>query len=191
MTLEVSAEARKRIDEASLVTGNPDKVLEAERILGFPIRHLDVDLPEIQSASLMEVAVEKAGEAWERARRPVIVEETGLDLASLNGFPGPLVKWMLDSVGPEGIARTAHALGDPRATARCILLLRDGDEVVSGESSCPGDLVLPARGEEGFGWDPVFSPEGSDFTYAELGVELKDRLGHRGQAWRDLLRALG
>ena len=58
------------------------------------------------------------------------------------------------------------------------------------EGTTHGELVLPGRGEEGFGWDPVFQPEGSDLTYGELSSAQKIEIGHRGRAWRALLSAL-
>ena len=174
----------------TLVTGNRNKLLEAERILGCRIRCEPVDLPEIQSLDLAEVLRAKGEEAWRRLQRPLVVEETGLDLAAMNGFPGPLVKWMLESVGPVGIARAAHALGGAGAAARCALIYRDADTTLLAEGVTRGELVLEPRGDGGFGWDPIFVPEGRRETYAELGAELKDRLGHRGRAWRDLRREL-
>lgn len=173
-----------------LVTGNPGKLAEARRIFAGELRSLAIDLPEIQSLDLGEVVRAKGEEAWRRVGRPLIVEETGLELAALNGFPGPLVKWMLTAIGPEGLAKTALAWGDQRATARCLLLYRDGEREVIAEGVCTGKLVLPPRGEGGFGWDPVFEPNGSQKTFGELTGELKDRLGHRGRAWRQLLRRL-
>ena len=108
----------------------------------------------------------------------------------MGGFPGPLVKWMLDAVGPVGIARTANALGDPRATARCALIYLDGEVERVAEGDTRGELVLEPRGDGGFGWDPIFVPEGRRETYAELGSDVKDRLGHRGKAWRRLWRSI-
>ena len=173
----------------TLVTGNPDKRAEAERILGRPVDCVPLDLPEPQSLDLLEVLRAKGAEALRQLRRPVVVEETGLELAALNGFPGPLVKWMLAAVGPAGIARTALALGDARVTARCALLWTDGEREVIGEGTTEGTLVLP-RGAGGFGWDPAFLPAGEERTYGELPATDKDRLGHRGRAWRDLLGKL-
>ncbi len=178
---------RLSLSEIVLVTGNPDKLAETRRITGVEIEGLAIDLPEIQSLDLEQVVRAKAEEAWRRVGRPVVVEETGLELAALNGFPGPLVKWMLDAVGPEGIARTAHRLGDPRAVARCQLLVTDGERTLLAEGATEGVLVLPPRGADGFGWDPVFQPDGHDRTYAELGAEIKDRIGHRGRAWAALI----
>ncbi len=173
----------------TLVTGNPDKRLEAERILGRQIDCAAIDLPEPQSLDFLEVVRAKAAEAFRRLGTPVVVEEAGLELSALNGFPGPLVKWMLEAVGAGGIAHTALALGEPRATARCLLLWTDGAREVIGEGTTTGTLVEP-RGSGGFGWDPAFLPDGEERTYGELPGADKDRLSHRGRAWRDLLAKL-
>ena len=149
-----------------------------------------MELPEIQSLDMEAVLRAKARCAWESVRRPVIVEETGLELAAMNGFPGPLVKWMLEAVGAEGIARNALALGDARASAVCLLLWTDGERTLLARGDTEGDLVLPPRGGNGFGWDPVFRPAGGARTYGELPDEEKDRIGHRGRAWRELLTKL-
>jgi len=173
-----------------LVTGNRGKIAEARLALGADLEAVELDLPEIQSGDYLEVLRAKADEAWRRLGRPLVVEEAGLDLAALNGFPGPLVKWMLQAVGAEGIARTAAALGDVQAAARCFLLYTDGNREVVAEGRTEGTLVLPGRGTHGFGWDPVFQPQGSPLTYAELTGEEKDAVSHRGKAWREMARVL-
>ncbi len=170
----------------TLVTGNRHKLAEARRVAGVDLDGCEIDLPEIQGLDLEEVLRAKAEEAWRRLAQPLVVEETGLALAALNGFPGPLVKWMLQAVGATGIARTALALGEARAEAQCLLLYRDGARTVLGRGATAGTLVSP-RGEGGFGWDPVFLPDGEQRTYAELAPERKDAIGHRGRAWRDLM----
>jgi XTP/dITP diphosphohydrolase len=172
------------------VTGNADKAAEARRIVGAALEVESVDLPEIQSLDPLEVARAKAHEAFARVGRAIAIEETSLELAALNGFPGPLVKWMLEAAGPEGIARCGHALGDTRALARCLVIVFDGVTEVVGLGLDSGRLVLPARGASGFGWDFVFAPDGCDRTYAELGAAEKDQRGHRGRAWRDLMSKL-
>ncbi len=174
------------LPEFVLVTGNEGKRREVERLLGGSVESVGIDLPEVQSLDLLEVLEGKADEAWRRLQRPLVVEETGLELVALNGFPGPLVKWMLEAVGAEGIARTGLALGESGIAARCALLYTDGQRRVVAEGITRGRLVLPGRGDGGFGWDPVFEPEGETKTYGELRPEEKDRIGHRGRAWRAL-----
>ncbi|MEM1182972.1 MAG: non-canonical purine NTP pyrophosphatase [Acidobacteriota bacterium] len=168
----------------ALVTGNANKLREAERILGRKLDSVKVDLPEIQSLDIAEVLRAKALEAFAHVRRPVVVEETGLTLDAMGGFPGPLIKWMLDAMGPEGVSRTAHALGNPSAEAVCALAYYDGERILTGQGVTRGVMLETPRGEHGFGWDPVFRPLGSDLSFAELGPEEKDRLGHRGRGWR-------
>ncbi len=175
------------LESATLVTGNPNKLAEARRLCGRELTAAAVDLPEIQSLDLAAVLEAKAAEAFRRLARPVIVEETGLELAAMNGFPGPLIKWMLEAVGAIGVARAALALGDGAARARCMLLYYDGDRRCAAEGETTGKLVLPPRGDAGFGWDPVFQPEGEEHTYGEMTAAGKDRIGHRGRAWRALL----
>lgn len=178
-----------RLAAAVLVTGNRHKLAEARRILGFALAGEGLDLPEIQALDLEAVLAAKADAAWAALARPLIVEDVALELTALGGFPGPLVKWLLQAVGAAGIARLGHALGEPRAEAVCGLLYRDAEGAVLAVGRTPGRLVEP-RGEGGFGWDPVFLPAGSDRTYAELEPAAKDEIGHRGRAWRDLATRL-
>ena len=185
-------EIPERLARATLVTGNPHKLAEARRILGIEIAGENLDLPEIQSSDLETVLRAKADAAWAALGRPLIVEDTGLALAALNGFPGPLVKWLLQAIGAAGMARLGHSLGEPRVEAMCGLLYLDAEGPILAKGRTPGTLVEP-RGEGGFGWDPVFQPDGTSETYAELSPEIKDEIGHRGRAWRALqsqLRAL-
>ena len=81
---------RLQLPGFALVSSNPGKIQEASRILGASLESVALDLPEIQSADLLEVLRAKGEEAWRRLQRPLVVEETGLELAALNGFPGPL-----------------------------------------------------------------------------------------------------
>lgn len=178
------------LGELTLVTGNENKHREAERLSGRSLIRVSLDLPEIQSLDLHEILREKAREAQRRIGRPVIVEETAFELSAMNGFPGPLVKWMLAAVGCAGIARIGSALGDAGARARCALMALSDDAEVVSEGVTEGMVVDPPRGERGFGWDPIFRPEGLTQTYGEMGPETKDRIGHRGRAWRSFLDRL-
>lgn len=169
------------------VTGNPNKLAEARRVTGLTLDSIELDLPEIQSLDAGPILDAKVEAAWREVGRPVVVEETSLELAAMNGFPGPLCKWMLEAVGAEGLARTALRLGDPRAKVVCLLAYDDGGKRLVARGECEGALVLPARGGNGFGWDPVFVPDGHSRTFGEMSDAEKTEIGPRGKAWRHFL----
>jgi non-canonical purine NTP pyrophosphatase (RdgB/HAM1 family) len=182
------------------VTGNPGKLAEARRLWPGRLDSVEIDLPEIQSLDVREVLAAKGEEARkhlaEHAGRPFVVEETSLEIDAFGGFPGPLVKWMLDALGAAGIARAARAAGresgGSRAfgvTARCLLLVLDGERELVAEGRARGTIVEP-RGDRGFGWDPIFLPEGETQTYGELPEERKLEISHRARAWEELGRLL-
>jgi len=173
------------------VTSNLNKVREAEAVLGRTLDHRAVDLPEIQSLDLAEVVRAKAAAAWREIGRPVLVEDTGLELDGLGGFPGPLVRWLLTSVGAAGIGRVAHCFDDSRATARCLLCATDGTREILGEGVVEGRIAARPRGPGGFGWDSVFMPDNAGGrTYGEMSDEEKNGISHRRRAFEALRKAL-
>lgn len=180
-----------QLDDLVFVTSNVNKVREAEAVLGRALDHRPLDLPELQSMDLAEVVRGKAAAAWREIGRPVLVEDTGLELAGLGGFPGPLVRWLLTSVGPEGIGRIAHCFDDQRATARCLLCATNGTVEILGEGVVEGSIAAHPRGRLGFGWDSVFMPDDpGQRTYGEMTDEEKNGISHRRRAFEALREAL-
>jgi non-canonical purine NTP pyrophosphatase (RdgB/HAM1 family) len=176
-----------RLEDLIFVTSNSGKLREAQEVLGVELEHLDLDLPEIQSLDLVEVVRHKAAAAHQSLGRPVLVEDTSLEIRGLDGFPGPLVRWLLVSVGAAGIGRLAGAFGDTRAVARCIACAFGGGLEVMGEGEIPGLIVGAPRGRQGFGWDPVFAPDGGGGrTFAEMAPAEKNEVSHRRLAFEAL-----
>ncbi|MDF3068981.1 MAG: non-canonical purine pyrophosphatase, rdgB/HAM1 family [Polyangiaceae bacterium] len=169
------------------VTSNANKWLEAQRILGYAIERVELDLDELQAETVGAIALAKARLAYERLRRPVIVEDAGFELMALGGFPGPYIKFWERLGGLESLCRAADGLGDRRVRAVCALgICSDaGSQVVEG--SVDGLLALHPRGHAGFGWDAVFVPKGEGRTFGEMAPEEKDARSHRRRAW-ELLR---
>lgn len=179
-------------DPIVFVTSNPNKAIEAERVLGVPLLRADISLPEIQAAAIEEITRHKLEAARSLGFRRLIVEDVSLGLDGLGGFPGPFVKWLLESAGGgKGLAAIAYALNDRSATARCCVGYWDGERhhVLTGEVH--GTVLLEPQGEERFGWDPWFVPKGSDRSFAEMSASEKDQISHRGRAWRALRELLG
>ena len=180
------------LEELVFVTSNEGKRREAEAVLGFALRHRPLDLVELQSLDLHEVVRSKAAAAFELIKAPVLVEDTGLELLGLGGFPGPLIRWLLASVGPSGICRIAHAFSDPRAVARCVTCAADGSQTVVGEGAVFGTIAQEPRGAGGFGWDSAFIPgDGDGRTFGEMDEDEKNAISHRRKAFVALRDALG
>jgi non-canonical purine NTP pyrophosphatase (RdgB/HAM1 family) len=173
------------MDEIIFVTSSEDKAAEARAILGIKVTAADLDIPEIQSIKVEEVVLGKAKAAYETLDKPVIVEDTGLYLKAMNGFPGALIKWLLDSIGPAGICRLVQGM-DRSAEARTCVCLYNGWEPVIFTGSVKGAISDCPRGKGGFGWDPVFVPEGSDETFAEMPGERKNAISMRRAALEKL-----
>lgn len=169
------------------VTSNEHKRREVQKILGVELEGMDLDLPEIQAIDPAEVAAEKvraAREALGSPARPVLVEDSGLMVDAWGGFPGALTKWIMQSVGNEGLLRMLSPGGDRGASAVCAVAVTDaGGEVRMFRGEVRGSLASEPRGDEGFGYDPIFIPEWSTLTYAEMGDE-KNTDSHRARAFR-------
>lgn len=173
------------------VTGNPRKLAEVQRIVPA-VEGLALDLPEVQSLDPRVVIGRKLDEARRSVPgEAVAVEDVSFELEALNGFPGPLIKWLLEAVGPEGVARMARQLGNGRATARAVVgLALPGGTRKWFEGVVRGTLIAP-RGSRAFGFDPIFQPEGHERTFGEMDPVEKDAVSHRGLAWRGLAEFVG
>ncbi len=137
------------------------------------------------------MAREKARLAWERVRRPVLVEDSGLEILAWGGFPGALVKWLEKSAGLDAIVRMLEPFPDRTARAVCVIACFDGERLVTGRGVTEGGIAPAPRGTGGFGWDPIFVPRGSKKTFAEMLPPQKDAVSHRGRAWAALAGELG
>lgn len=164
--------------EIVFVTGNAGKLREAEKILGFCLEAVDLDIPEMQSLDVKAVAEDKTRKAYGILKRPVIAEDTGLSLKAWNGYPGPLVKWALKACGPEGLCLTASGF-DKKACAETCFCLFDGSDAHIFAGKISGRIAESPKGEGGFGWDSVFIPDGHEKTFAEMTAEEKNSVSMR------------
>lgn len=172
--------------EIVFVTSNQNKVREAEQILGMKLESISADVPEIQAIQVREVVEDKAKAAYEKIRRPLIVEDTGLYIESLNGFPGALIKWFLKSVGNAGICNLLKGVSPRKAYAETCICFYDGKELKTFWGRIDGSITESPQGETRFGWDPIFIPEGYKKSFAELGAEEKNKISMRRKAFLGL-----
>jgi inosine triphosphate pyrophosphatase len=171
------------------VTGNKNKYFEVKSIIDDVVQ-LPIDLQEIQETDARKVIEAKLKEAFKHHGGPFIIEDTSLYLDCLNGFPGPLIKWFLDSLKCEGIYNIADRLGNFGASAKTIIGYgENAHNFRYYEGELKGKIVRP-MGDKGFGWDPIFVPECSDKSFAEMSADEKNGISMRRIAVNKLKRDL-
>ncbi|MCY4577311.1 MAG: RdgB/HAM1 family non-canonical purine NTP pyrophosphatase [Candidatus Kaiserbacteria bacterium] len=160
-------------------TGNEDKIREVRAILGYAVQQVSIDLFEPQGIKVEEVVRKKAEDAFQQIGKPVLVEDTGLEFAAWNGLPGALMKWFLDTVGNEGILKMLSGEADRVAVAKTVVGFFDGDAVHFFVGKVHGTISETVRGVGGFGWDPLFVPDGYDKSFAEMTQSEKNAVSMR------------
>ncbi len=173
-----------------LVSTNPNKGIEAERILGIPILRVALTLPEIQAATVEDITRHKLEVARTKGYSRLIVEDVSLGFDELGNFPGPYVRWLLEAAGGKGLAAVAYALNNRAAKAQCCVGYWNGRELSVFLGEVAGEILVQPRGERHFGWDAWFQPRDSQKTFAEMTDEEKDAVSHRGRAYRMLAEHL-
>ncbi len=168
------------------VTGNQDKITMLEKFLGTTIKTHELDLAEIQSLDIYEVAEQKARDAYKILKKPVLIDDVSLEIHALKGLPGPFVKFFLQSVGPAGICNMAGLKADRSATARIVFGYFDGAQYHCIDGVIEGSIAAKPKGDTTkltqMGWNPIFIPNGQTKTIAQMDED--DLLHHtpRGQA---------
>jgi len=156
------------MNDLVFITGNQKKADYLAKWLGMAVPYRRADVDEIQSLDLGEVVGHKARQAYEIVKQPVLVEDVALTFHGLGRLPGTLIRWFLEELGNEGLADLAATLETQAATASILYGLYDGERLRTFASDKPGRIASTPRGENGFGWNAVFIPEGYDKTYAEM-----------------------
>ena len=189
-------------------TNNQHKLQEIRHILGNSIELLslkdigcDVDIPETGS-TLEENARQKAEYIWQHYHCDVFADDTGLEVEALNGAPGVYsARYAGDGHDSEAnMTKLLHELGENNnrhARFRTVIaLIQKKDICPFGctsikqehlfEGIVEGEITYERSGVEGFGYDPIFRPEGYDKTFAELGEDIKNHISHRARATKKL-----
>ena len=166
--------------EVFFASSNEHKFEEAQRILstlGINIKLFKTTLEEIQSNSLNEIAKRKAIDAFTKIQKPILIEDDGLFINSLNGFPVPYSSYAYDTIGNTGIIQLLENTELRDAKFVAIIAYCNGiDEVKLFESSIPGKISKEIE-KGGWGYDPIFIPDGESKTFAN--VSDKDKFSHR------------
>ncbi len=163
-------------------SSNTHKYSEVRRILEpfhIPISHTNVRLTEIQAHSIERIAIHKAEQAYGITGSPILVEDDGLFIDSLGGFPGPYSSYVFETIGNRGIL---NLLDDSRqARFVAVVAYHNGHAPSVFTSAVPGHIATRMQGQ-GWGYDPIFIPQGAIGTFAQIE---KDAFSHRARALRD------
>ncbi len=193
-------------ERIALATKNPHKLRELERICrDWPVEWLTVDnhegpWPDVDEPhdTYLHNALEKAVAVADALGVPAVADDSGIEVDGLDGAPGPRSarfagEGATDAENLEQLLVSVARFEPEHRTARyrCVAAIAYPDgHAVHAEGTCEGILAAAPRGEGGFGYDPIFVPHGEHRTMAELADDEKDRISHRGRAFRALAELL-
>jgi XTP/dITP diphosphohydrolase len=180
--------------KVQLITSNPGKLKEfraALEPLGFEVAHLPLDVEEVQADTLEEVVADCMRQVRERRVKDFILDDSGLFVDALKGFPGVYSSYALRTLGCEGLLKLLDDVEDRSARFECCIgCSLEGREDIVLKETCQGRIIGTMRGQGGFGFDPIFAADDEERTFAEMPLAEKNLISHRGKAIKSLARQL-
>jgi XTP/dITP diphosphohydrolase len=177
--------------EVSFITSNTNKFTEIAEFFkasGLELERIDAKLPEIQAETLEEV-VEFSLSSYEG--EDVFVEDAGIFIDVLGGFPGVYSRYVFETIGNDGILKLLSGLDDRNARFEAVIGFKPmgGGDIKLFKGEVRGSVSLFPKGESGFGYDPIFVPEGFKRTFGE-DETTKSSISHRKRAVEKLIHHL-
>lgn len=174
------------------ITSNMGKLHEAKTKLaplGYKVIQKDLGYPEIQAETLQEVAHFGVKHIQKRLDHPFILEDAGLFIDKLHGFPGVYSSYVYFTIGLQGILSLLKGVPEKKRTA--VFKSVFAYAAPQGEESlftgqCLGQISMRLRGKKGFGYDPLFIPSSAQKTFAEMDTKEKNLYSHRGKSLEKL-----
>lgn len=172
-----------------VITSNPGKVMEYEEALshlGLSMEHMRLPYDEIQSSDLEEVVKNGMKEIRKKGVEDFIIDDSGLFVDSLKGFPGVWSAYAQKTIGNAGVLKLMKGVENRGAEFRCCIGCSIKGETIIVTGICRGVILDSEKGSGGFGFDPIFSPDGK-LSFAEIPTEVKNGISHRGNAVKLLI----
>lgn len=180
----------------NFITSNNHKFKEISRLfedesLNYKLVQHNIETLEIQSESIQEVAMAKLNSIKGKLKTSFFVEDAGFFVDDpLKGFPGVYSSYVMKTIGPEGILRLITNFDKSKAHFKTVIALyfKPHDKIYLFEGEVNGKVSKSVKGKGGFGFDPIFIPnEFPEKTFGELTQVEKNKISHRGKAWRKLI----
>ncbi|MBN8544537.1 MAG: RdgB/HAM1 family non-canonical purine NTP pyrophosphatase [Ignavibacteria bacterium] len=186
----VSTQNQGKLKEIRSILGTGEfEFISVQTIDGFP------DIEET-GTSFEENAIIKAEESFKLTGIPSLADDSGLSVDCLDGAPGVYsARYAGENADDEGnlqkvLSEIKNFSPPYKARYVCVLAFYDGERLITTRGECEGELIMEKRGNNGFGYDPIFVPEGFNKTMAELNPEIKNKLSHRFKALEKMKEAL-
>ena len=166
----------------TVVTGNKGKAAEVAAFFAgiTDVTHTPFEAVEPQADSIADIARAKAEQAYAALSVPLIVDDTGLFIEALAGFPGPYAAYVQDTIGNDGILRAMSGIENRCAYFATAVAYADAEGIRVFEGRVDGEITLSPRGTDGFGYDPIFAV--GEKTLAEMSISEKNQVSHRARA---------
>ena len=149
----------------------------------YELEHIKTPYPEFQAESLEITIIPGLQWAMSRYNRPVMIDDSGLFVNALKGFPGVYSSYAFKTVGCDGILSLMQGVKERSARFECCIgFMRPGADPFIAKGVAEGSISAEKVGTGGFGYDPIFIPEGYHKTYAQFEVSEKNKISHRGRA---------
>lgn len=190
------------MNQLCFATNNLNKLAEIRKAVGNRYEILSLKdigcneaLPETHE-TLEENSLEKASYVYEKFKVPCFADDTGLEIDALNGAPGVYsARYAGESCSFEDnmslVLKNLEGMNQRTAQFRTVITLIGLGETKQFEGVAKGEMTVARSGAEGFGYDPIFKPQGYDVTFAEMSMEEKNEISHRGLAVKKLIDFLG
>ncbi|MGQ9469995.1 MAG: XTP/dITP diphosphatase [Nitrososphaerales archaeon] len=173
------------------VTSNKHKFYEARDVLknyNIELKMIKRKVEEIQSDDLRKIAIHALSKALMSDESPMIVEDAGLFIKALNGFPGPYSSYVHKTLGIDSIIKLMIDRDDREAEFRSVVAFGYSSIIKTFQGIVRGMISTQPKGRSGFGFDPIFIPKGLEKTFAEISLEDKNRYSHRAIALKKFAR---
>ena len=170
-------------------TSNRHKYEEIQKMTDIKIEQNPMEYPEIQTDTLEAVAEYGINYCYSRINNPCFIEDSGLFIDALSGFPGVYSKYVYTTIGCDGILRLLDTTDNRTAFFKSVIAYKD-KEVNLFIGKVKGVITKTQKGDKGFGFDPIFKPAGERKTFAQMEPEEKNLYSHRGKAFKTFLKYL-
>ena len=171
------------MDKLHFATINKDKLKEASEILKRRIIGIPGDVEEIQSMDLEKVATQKATGYYQVLKKPLFVEDVALSFSALKGLPGAYINDFSKVLGNDGLIELLKNKKDRKAVASTVIAyIPEAGKVYKFKGVVKGTIAKKPRGDNGFGWDAIFIPNGEKRTFAEMTLKEKNKYSMRKKA---------